>query len=801
MARKNKKKSPSPPAPSAQTSVTDIVSNTELDSLDVSKESNDTSEVEPINKIPDTSATLIPSSGTEPESLPSITNEVESLKSTDAIIETAKDDLNDVVPNELQEDDVQPAIVNPEQLEREANPELSRFMNACQKGELSVVQELVSNGSVTVTETFQDQVTGLHWAAINNRLSIVKYLCENEYSKADPNVKGGELDATPLHWACRNGLTYIVEYFICHTDADPSIRDAQSYNALHLAVHSSNILLVVYLVLQCCVTSSSTKKLYIDEPDSSNRTSLHWAAYQGDIFTVNTLLKFGADVGKVDNTLFIPLHWAFMRGHKSVLKSLTEAGSDIFIKNDKGKDSFEIAKDMNCYNTWVTVLKENGRSPKSNWEYKPSILDAKTAKLITFFFPYLLLPLVWKICSFNNGFAIPKIFFASVLAVAGVYFIQKLIIPSYFREGKALAKSPFLAGIFSSSLFWCTLTWLYNIVPTLFFKDFFANVILAVCIAVISRTFYKSMFMNPGFVPTPSDYNVILQQVKDLIQVGRFDTSNFCIESYVRKPLRSRYSKISGKLVARFDHYCPWVYNEIGVRNHKLFMTFVYSLSVAVAFYVYLSIEFFHKYEGGPNSGYDSDDDAQKCWLLSENMCIGYRHNNFHFNVVMWSLLQFIWIIFLELTQTFQIFKGITTWEFSLLNKQQEGSPDNMATLPRDFDGPTPSVTKPHRHNDGFKTMMRLIGLDQFVSTSKIFILSLLGNATTGNSQYSPLDNVGIPSDYGWKTNWLDFWFLGEYKWRNLFYLPIEGENNLNGKVVDYYKLYEYPAKSAEAVV
>lgn len=95
-------------------------------------------------------------------------------------------------------------------------------------------------------------------------------------------------------------------------------------------------------------------------------------------------------------------------------------------------------------------------------------------------------------------------------------------------------------------------------------------------------SFFKAMFINPGYVPVPSDNSVTLDQVKDLIKIGRFDTDNFCVNTFVRKPLRSKYSRFNKKLIARFDHYCPWVYNDIGVRNHKLFVVFVYSLNLAV---------------------------------------------------------------------------------------------------------------------------------------------------------------------------------------------------------------------------
>lgn len=713
--------------------------------------------------------------------------ELASLRSTDAVIDIGNDELD---PNQNADENEAVGIDGDETVENDVgptdeeldNPNLLSFMTACQKGEVEIVKELISSGTVTANETFSTGITGLHWAAINDRLPIVQYLCENEFSKSDPNILAGDLKASPLHWACRQGLTYVVDYFLCNTDSDPSLRDAQSYNALHLAVHSSNIMLVIYLVIKCC--SGSNPRLYIDEPDASNRTSLHWAAYQGDMYTVNTLLKFGADVGKVDNTLFIPLHWAFMRGSKQVLKSLVEAKSDIFLKNDKGKDSFDIAKDMNCYGTWVSVLGECGIYESNGWVFKSSIIDEKTAKGITFFLPYFILPAVFNICSFGNGWAIPKLFASVVLILSSGLFLVKIILPTYIRESRALGKSPFLAGIFSATTFWCIITWLYNIVPVLWWNKFFTNLLLGASIAIVCRTFLKAMLINPGYVPTPSDNKVIYGQIKELIKIGVYDAHNFSIESYVRKPLRSRYSKASNKLIARFDHYCPWVYNEIGVRNHKLFMTFVYSLFVGIFLWIHLTIRFFDKYEGGKNSGYDSDDDTQQCLFLLEDLCVGYRHNHFQFNLLVWCSLQLIWVGFLQVSQTFQIFKGITTWEFSLLTENRS------------------SGRHGHAHNDGFTTFMKLVGIDQFIMTIKVFIQSFFVAVET-HTQYNPLggNEFEVPTDYGWRTNWLDFWFLGEYKWRNLFYLPIEGENNLNGKVVDYYKLYEYPSKSASTLV
>lgn len=713
-----------------------------------------------------------------------------SIKSTDGLLDATNDDLDNLALNPPENTEVGDLKIPTEQ---ELNPDLSRFMTACQLGDIDRVKEYISSGKLAANDRFSDGITGLHWACINNRLSLVKYLVENPHSKADPNALGGDLKASPLHWACRNGLVYIVDYLLKNSDADPSLVDSQSYNALHLAVHSSNIPLVIYL-LYTCTDSLATKTLYVDEPDSFNRTCLHWAAYQGDLMSVNALLKFGADVNKVDNSLFVPLHWSFMKGYKSVMKALVEADSDIDAKNDQGKNSFDVAKDMNCHGTWIKVLHEAGRDPKKNWAPKTPFLKPKTAKIITFLTPYAALPALFEICSFSSGYAIPRLFAGVGVFAASLYIIQKVVIPTYLLDDKPLPKSPLLAGIFSGTAFWSIVVTVFRLLPVTIFKNFFALMTLIGLICIFMWSFFKAMFINPGFVPTPSDNSVVLGQINDLIKEGKFDTDNFCVNSFVRIPLRSRYSRFNKKLVARFDHYCPWVYNEIGVRNHKLFMAFVYSLFFAIIYFTYLSIRYFDAME--ERSGFDSDDESQVCSFLSDELCIGYKFHHFHFNLLVWNIFQFVWIISLVLVQTFQILRGVTTWEFSMLNNKVQ-SLSNHSTVPRDFSGNLP-VAPPantrHRHGGGLATCTKLIGLDQLFLTAKLAVQSLL-NMSSGHPHETPLDSLNIPTDYGLKQNMLDFWFLGEVSYQTLFYLPIEGENNLNGQVVDYYKLYEYPPK------
>jgi len=165
----------------------------------------------------------------------------------------------------------------------------------------------------------------LHWAAINARLMFCKLLLDNG---AAVDSRGGDLDATPIMWAAkyptsspghrffavlmlmtgRNGHVYIV-HLLLQYGGDPLLTDAQGFNVLHLATHSSNIMLILYLLHQTNITP--------DLLDPHGHTPIMWAAYQGDALSVDVLLRLGAEVKRRDSLGLSALHWAVVRGTSS----------------------------------------------------------------------------------------------------------------------------------------------------------------------------------------------------------------------------------------------------------------------------------------------------------------------------------------------------------------------------------------------------------------------------------------------------------------------------------------------------
>lgn len=62
------------------------------------------------------------------------------------------------------------------------------------------MRELIESGQAKATDRDAQNITPLHWAAINAQLAACRYLLEQG---AEVDALGGDLVATPMQWAAR----------------------------------------------------------------------------------------------------------------------------------------------------------------------------------------------------------------------------------------------------------------------------------------------------------------------------------------------------------------------------------------------------------------------------------------------------------------------------------------------------------------------------------------------------------------------------------------------------------------------
>jgi len=77
-----------------------------------------------------------------------------------------------------------------------------------------------------------------------------------------------------------------------------------------------------------------------------------------------------------------------------------------------------------------------------------------------------------------------------------------------------------------------------------------------------------AMFSNPGVIVRDMDKEK--QGCIDDIEAGF--SLNICPTCHIQKPMRSKHCTSWDRCVARFDHFCPWINNSIGVDNHTFFL-------------------------------------------------------------------------------------------------------------------------------------------------------------------------------------------------------------------------------------
>ena len=111
------------------------------------------------------------------------------------------------------------------------------IVKATQYGVFERCRQIVEKDGYDVRKADSDNITVLHWAAINNRHELVKYYLS---AGAIVDAIGGDLNSTPLQWAVRQGHQSMVALLI-NSGADPTIRDGEGTLFTLLKITFSNL--------------------------------------------------------------------------------------------------------------------------------------------------------------------------------------------------------------------------------------------------------------------------------------------------------------------------------------------------------------------------------------------------------------------------------------------------------------------------------------------------------------------------------------------------------------------------------
>ncbi|KAK4244227.1 hypothetical protein C7999DRAFT_17487 [Corynascus novoguineensis] len=660
------------------------------------------------------------------------------------------------------------------------------IMQMARIGDIVGMEKLFETGDYDATYADDEGITPLHWAAINNQYAMCKFLIERG---APVNKKGGESVATPLQWAAQRCHYYTVHLLLQH-GADPLITDAQGYNTLHISTFNGNLLLIILLLHQ---------GIPVDVEDAYGHTGLMWAAYKGYPACVDAFLRWGASVHAKDEQGFTALHWALVKGSVGCIQKIIEYGADRFAKTTTGKTPSITARELNTAAAWHKALydcgyDEDGNAIVPSWPGASYLLKDRRAFTTKFFFlwPFVL---VWATLAILAGMPVYAGVPFGLLAAYAVQWVGRQLLQYAPPDMRQFEKTPWMAGIFASSLSLVGLNWLFTILPATAFGDdgtWLWNFLFAVFFGFTAFFYTRAMVDDPGFVPK---LNGIAEQkavIDELISQWKYDEAHFCVTCMIRTPLRSKHCRRCQRCVAKHDHHCPWVYNCIGVNNHRHFFIYLINLTLGVLVYDRLTYRYFSTLM--PTA-------SEECNVLAPNLCRVVNADSYSLLLAIWASLQLTWVSMLLFVQFLQVSRAMTTYEnmygvntrpaASLASAfTSTGAPLDPSTAPPAGSevGPhAPPHGHDHRHRHGgiLKHWGRLLGVDTFIETARG-----RGAAAGTTGKRGGRGSQRNPFSKGCLANCKDFWCDPA----PVFGRRETGAAVLGGQPVNYTELYEAPA-------
>jgi palmitoyltransferase ZDHHC13/17 len=231
--------------------------------------------------------------------------------------------------------------------------------------------------------------------------------------------------------------------------ADGYLKDSQGYNALHLAVHAGQAMMIVYLL---------ALGMEVDTRDTMQRTPLMWSAYQGNSLEgMGELLRNNPNIDNVDITGYTALHWAVISGHLEFAKKLLEEGASHTVKDPEGKTPGDWAEERQTNQVYQSILLEVKTGNKT-----AKFLNKSRVDQILYAIPYVILPASFLLL---GKFAI---YFSLPILIFGLYQLNINVIKRLLLKERQLQTTSITSSIMHASLLYVFVSWL-RILPCILY--------------------------------------------------------------------------------------------------------------------------------------------------------------------------------------------------------------------------------------------------------------------------------------------------------------------------------------------
>ncbi|XP_069779205.1 uncharacterized protein [Narcine bancroftii] len=335
----------------------------------------------------------------------------------------------------------------------------------------------------------------------------------------------------PIHWAAVKGHVTIIDLLL-QAGVSLDERDQRGCTPLILASQYGHIALCCYLI---------GKGASLQACDRQGDNALHWAASQGHSELTRLLVYSGFNPRQQDDFNQTPLHLAVLSGNLLTVQLLCEQNClDLETKDKNGNTPLKLARDRHC---------------KDIIAYLENTINLSRRRILKFDWSALVFGPPGK----SKG---PILFFYGCLLLWGY--------PTYLTQIVSVSLDR-LIGFHITFLISNILMW---------------------------YLFLKASLMDPGFLLRGCDeYIHALRQAIyfDEWKQGKNPLSRLCHTCRIVKPLRSKHCHVTNRCVEYFDHYCPYIYNDVGYRNRNYFLGFLATMCLNSLMGVYFAWNWFNE--------------------------------------------------------------------------------------------------------------------------------------------------------------------------------------------------------------
>ncbi|XP_069600030.1 uncharacterized protein [Ranitomeya imitator] len=294
----------------------------------------------------------------------------------------------------------------------------------------------------------------------------------------------------------------------------------------------------------------------VDLPSQSEtgQHPIHWAAVNGYICVVDLLVKAGVSIDVEDQKGCTPLITAAQYGHTALCCYLIGKGAKVYVCDLEGDTALHWAAFKgHCELTHLLIYSGSNPRTTDNFGQTPLHLAVLSGKL----------PTVQLLCeqdgvdleSEDNNRNTP-------LRLAKARKSKQII--SFLQSSVTHSKN--LHATFNWSSWLCGRPGKSK-APILFF--------------------YGNLFLwgYPTYIFKAINFNDWRN--------GKNPLSRLCHTCHLVKPLRSKHCRVTNRCVSHFDHYCPYVYNDVGQRNRTHFVGFLFTMCINCLLGIYLCWNWF----------------------------------------------------------------------------------------------------------------------------------------------------------------------------------------------------------------